>query len=135
MMLSKGCTQFTWPFGSGFYAGPFPRRGIDVAEGRSSGLRSILYLHLPTWLKPSSGIMQISSPFTAAGPLPNFTGFPIKPVWAPWGTCYRRLELLSTAKEKIYRYLLSLPAGQNDFRRKPQLLVIFPCFYLKAVCQ
>ena len=28
-MLSKGCTQFTWPFGSDFYAELIPRRGMD----------------------------------------------------------------------------------------------------------
>jgi hypothetical protein len=42
-------------------------------------LGSSYFPHLPIPLKPNSGIVQISSPITAAGPLPVFTGFPIKP--------------------------------------------------------
>jgi len=34
------------------------------------------FLLLPTLLKQCSGLLQISSPITAAGPLPIFTGFP-----------------------------------------------------------
>jgi hypothetical protein len=36
------------------------------------------FLLLPTLLKQCSGLLQISSPITAAGPLPIFTGFPFK---------------------------------------------------------
>jgi hypothetical protein len=39
---------------------------------------SLYYLRLPTRLQPASGSLQISSPITAAGPLPILTGFPFK---------------------------------------------------------
>ena len=83
-MLSKGCTQFTWPFGSNVYAGLFPRRGIDMAEGRSSGSRINLLFAPSHLIKTKQWYLQISSSITAAGPLPVYTGFPVKPYWAPW---------------------------------------------------
>lgn len=44
-------------------------------------LGSTYSLRLPTLMHQSSGTWQISSPITAAGPLPISTGFPIKPQW------------------------------------------------------
>ena len=84
MMLSKGCTQFTWPFGSSFYAGLFPRSGIDMVEGRSSGSLINLLFAPSHLIRTKQWYLQISSPITAAGPLPVYTGFPVKPYWAPW---------------------------------------------------
>ncbi len=42
-------------------------------------LGSLYFLHLPARFIPCSDISQGLSPITAAGPLPIFTGFPIKP--------------------------------------------------------
>ena len=44
-------------------------------------LGSAYFLRLPISFVDETVALQISSPITAAGPLPNFTGFPIKPTW------------------------------------------------------
>lgn len=47
-------------------------------------------MHLPVSFGHEAVALQISSPITAAGPLPISTGFPIKPQWAPFE--YKRLS-------------------------------------------
>jgi hypothetical protein len=44
---------------------------------------SIYSLRLPVSFQLATVVLQISSPITAAGPLPTLTGFPIKPFRAP----------------------------------------------------
>jgi len=50
---------------------------------------------LPALLWSSSGLLRISSPFTAAGPFRIYTGFPIEPIK---GTLNDRLVLKSKHK-------------------------------------
>ena len=57
-----------------------------MAEGRSSGFRITLLFAPSHLIRTKQWCLQISTPFTAAGPLPTCTGFPIKPYWAPWQT-------------------------------------------------
>ena len=54
-------------------------RILKHPSGRFSGSRVITYSpHLPITLPAQQWSKRISSPFTAAGPLPNLTGFPIE---------------------------------------------------------
>lgn len=85
----EGCTQFTWPHISN--APAWERLDLTTVPAALPYLRgnhvkagllapgSSEVLHLPNPLLQESGLSQISSPVTAAGPLPNSTGFPIKP--------------------------------------------------------
>ena len=83
----KGCTQLTWPCMSCFYRLPL---SLPLRKGRTRSSRQVFWLpDLPTsrpFPQASSPqwMCQVSSPVTAAGPLPNYTGFPIKrtaPCW------------------------------------------------------
>ena len=72
-----------------------------MVEGRSSGSRIYLLFAPSHLIKTKQWYLQISSPITAAGPLPVYTGFPVKPFWAPWVSCYRRRELMSIEKINV----------------------------------
>ena len=73
-MLSKGCTQFTWPFGSDFYAGLVPRRGIDMVPGRSSGSRINLLFAPSHLIKTKQWYLANFVPVYSGGTAPDLHG-------------------------------------------------------------
>ena len=97
LLSLKGCTQFAWPLIT-----YYPRDCLTAALWRftTAGLLasgSTYFPLLPTRLLPDSGLSRSSSPVTAAGPHPIFTGFPIKPNWHPDQVCvYCISEILSS---------------------------------------
>jgi len=71
-----------------------------MVEGRSSGSR-INLVFAPSHLnKTKQWYLQISSPTTAAGPLPVYTGFPVKPFWAPWSNQIQNILVAVNKKLK-----------------------------------
>ena len=54
---------------------------VGNQQGRSSGFRFNLLSAPSRPIFSGQWLWQISSPITAAGPLPICTGFPIKPLW------------------------------------------------------
>jgi hypothetical protein len=77
----KGCTQLTWPCMSCCYRLPL---SLPLRKGRTRSSRQVFWLpDLPTsrpfpQAASPQWMCQVSSPVTAAGPLPNYTGFPIE---------------------------------------------------------
>ena len=76
MMFSKGCTQFSWPLVSEIHTRLFPRRGIDMVEGRFSGSR-ITLLFAPSH-PVNTGQWQSANfvPDYSGGTAPEFNGIP-----------------------------------------------------------
>ena len=75
----KDCTQFPYILKIGLVR-PDPRSHRTIA--RAAGfltLGSLYSPRLPIPLQRNSGLLRLSSPITAAGPLPTSTGFPVQP--------------------------------------------------------
>jgi hypothetical protein len=75
-----------------------------MVEGRSSGSRINLVFAPSHLIKTKQWYLQISSPTTAAGPLPVYTGFPVKPFWAPWSNQIQ--NIMVAVNRKFWSYVV-----------------------------